>query len=225
MQTITAIKADIGSIGGHTEPSTEMLEVAREGLAKAKKKGLITGLDVTHTGDDICLLMVHKEGSDAPEIHELAWSIFLEATEVDKSQGLYGAGQDLLKDAPSGNVRGAGPGAAEITFDTAADERPAEPFLIFTADKCGPGIWHPRKRRYQLLRRDNGGSDCVCGRLTTLATYSRPRKVRREPGALGGGAGCLGEGTGLRRSWAGRLAIPGSPVSKTGSSWTISTKR
>ncbi|MFQ5922821.1 MAG: fructose 1,6-bisphosphatase, partial [Anaerolineales bacterium] len=142
MLTITAIKADIGSIGGHTEPSAEMLEVAREGLAKAKKKGLITGLDVTHTGDDICLLMVHKEGSDAPEIHELAWNIFQDATAVAKEQGLYGAGQDLLKDAPSGNVRGAGPGAAEITLDTTAKERPAEPFLIFTADKCGPGAFN-----------------------------------------------------------------------------------
>jgi len=38
---------------------------AREGLAKAEKKGLITGLDVTHTGDDLCLLVVHKKGSEA----------------------------------------------------------------------------------------------------------------------------------------------------------------
>jgi fructose 1,6-bisphosphate aldolase/phosphatase len=142
MLTITAIKADVGSIGGHTEPSFEMLEVAREGMAKAKKKGLITGLDVTHTGDDLCLLMVHEHGSDSPKIHDLTWDIFLEATDVAKSQGLYGAGQDLLKDAPSGNVRGAGPGVAEITFDPSANERPAEPFLIFTADKCGPGAFN-----------------------------------------------------------------------------------
>ena len=142
MLTITAIKADVGSIGGHTEPSMEMLEVAREGLAKSKKKGQITGYDVTHTGDDLCLLMVHEHGSDSPMIHEMTWSIFLEATEIAQSQGLYGAGQDLLKDAPSGNVRGAGPGAAEIAFDTTAKERSAEPFLIFTADKCGPGAFN-----------------------------------------------------------------------------------
>ena len=36
-----------------------MLEVAREGLAKSKNKGLITGNDVTHTGDDLCFLKVH----------------------------------------------------------------------------------------------------------------------------------------------------------------------
>ncbi|NIP59534.1 MAG: fructose 1,6-bisphosphatase, partial [Gemmatimonadetes bacterium] len=45
-------------------------------------------------------------------------------------------------DAPSGNVRGAGPGAAEITFDETDDDRPAEPFLVFTADKCGPGAFN-----------------------------------------------------------------------------------
>ncbi len=142
MLTISAIKADVGSIGGHTRPSGEMLEIAHEGLATAHKQGLITGFDVTHTGDDICLLMVHRNGSSAPEIHNLAWSIFLEATAVAKQQGLYGAGQDLLKDAPSGNVRGAGPGAAEISFDPEAKERPAEPFLVFTADKCGPGAFN-----------------------------------------------------------------------------------
>ena len=55
---------------------------------------------------------------------------------------MYGAGQDLLADAPSGNVRGAGPGVAEITFDPTAIDRPAEPFLVFTADKCGPGAFN-----------------------------------------------------------------------------------
>jgi fructose 1,6-bisphosphate aldolase/phosphatase len=31
---------------------------------------------------------------------------------------------------------------AEISFDPAAKERPAEPFLVFTADKCGPGAFN-----------------------------------------------------------------------------------
>ena len=46
MLTITAIKADVGSIGGHTEPWVEMLKVAREGLAKARKKGQISVYNV-----------------------------------------------------------------------------------------------------------------------------------------------------------------------------------
>ncbi len=142
MLTISAIKADVGSIGGHTQPSESMMAVARERLARAMEEGLLTGFDVTHTGDDLCLLMVHRHGNGAGPVHDLAWEVFLQATEVAREAGLYGAGQDLLKDAPSGNVRGAGPGAAEITFDPQAVERPAEPFLIFTADKCGPGAYN-----------------------------------------------------------------------------------
>jgi len=142
MLTITAIKADVGSIGGHTRPSKKMLKAARKTLAKAADAGTIIDFDVTHTGDDICLLMIHANGDGAAEIHNLAWSAFEAATAIAKKQALYGAGQDLLKDAPSGNVRGAGPGAAEITFDPDAKERPAEPFLIFTGDKCGPGAFN-----------------------------------------------------------------------------------
>jgi fructose 1,6-bisphosphate aldolase/phosphatase len=142
MLTLSAIKADVGSIGGHTRPSSSMVEVARSHLAREADAGRITDFDVTHTGDDICLLMVHRRGSGDPEIHNLAWRVFTAAARIAKQEGLYGAGQDLLKDAPSGNVRGAGPGAAEISFDPAAKERPAEPFLVFTADKCGPGAYN-----------------------------------------------------------------------------------
>ena len=142
MLTLSAIKADVGSIGGHTRPSQEMLDVARQRLAQAVDEGLLTDFDVTHTGDDICLLMVHRQGNNDPQIHQLAWDTLKAAADIAKEQGLYGAGQDLLKDAPSGNVRGAGPGAAEITFDENAPERPAEPFIVFTADKTGPGAFN-----------------------------------------------------------------------------------
>ncbi len=142
MLTISAIKADIGSIGGHTQPSERMMDVARTQLVEAVEQEVIIDFDVTHTGDDVCLLMIHAHNSGDPDIHNLAWRVFELATQVAKEDGLYGAGQDLLKDAPSGNVRGAGPGAAEISFDPAARERPAEPFLVFTADKCGPGVFN-----------------------------------------------------------------------------------
>lgn len=142
MLTLSAIKADVGSVGGHTRPSDRMLEVARTQLTQAVERGTIMDFDVTHTGDDICLLMVHPHGIGNAKIHDLAWEVFIAATEVAKEQGLYGAGQDLLKDAPAGNVRGAGPGVAEISFDPTAKERPAEPFLVFTADKCGPGAFN-----------------------------------------------------------------------------------
>ena len=37
MLTLSAIKADVGSIGGHTQPSTQMLEVSRAGLTEARE--------------------------------------------------------------------------------------------------------------------------------------------------------------------------------------------
>lgn len=142
MLTISAIKADVGGVGGHTRPSTRMVQAARDELRQALDRGLILDYDVTYTGDDICLLMVHRHGNDNADIHELAWSVFKSATAIAQDEGLYGAGQDLLKDAPSGNVRGAGPGAAEITYDETVKERRAESFMVFTADKCGPGAFN-----------------------------------------------------------------------------------
>jgi fructose 1,6-bisphosphate aldolase/phosphatase len=142
MLTISAIKADVGSIGGHTRPSQAMLQIAQERLQEARESQVITDFAISFTGDDLCLLMIHRKGNNNAEIHNLAWEIFRQAAGIARQQGLYGAGQDLLKDAPSGNVRGAGPGAAEITFDETAPERPAVPFLVFTADKCGPGAYN-----------------------------------------------------------------------------------
>jgi fructose 1,6-bisphosphate aldolase/phosphatase len=136
--TLSVIKADTGSVGGHNRPSDLMIAKAKERLAEGIGNTLLTDGRVTFTGDDIALLMVHTRGVDNSEVHKFAWDTFVETTKIAKSQGLYGAGQDLLKDAFSGNVRGMGPGSAEIEFE----ERQAEPFVVFAADKCGPGVFN-----------------------------------------------------------------------------------
>jgi fructose 1,6-bisphosphate aldolase/phosphatase len=51
---------------------------------------------------------------------------------------LYAAGQDLLVETFSGNVKGMGPGVAEMEIE----ERPSEPFIVFAADKTEPGAWN-----------------------------------------------------------------------------------
>jgi fructose 1,6-bisphosphate aldolase/phosphatase len=141
--TLSAIKADVGSVGGHTRPSDEMLEAVRGALAGAVARGLILDSFVAHTGDDILILMSHTRGEGDAELHRLAWDAFLEATGIARERGLYGAGQDLLADAPSGNLRGAGPGVAELSFEhTLEKPRPAESFMVFAADKCGPGAFN-----------------------------------------------------------------------------------
>ncbi|HXF81857.1 MAG TPA: fructose-1,6-bisphosphatase [bacterium] len=135
--TVSVIKADIGAIGGHTLPSAETLAVVRERVLRERGRLLIDAF-VCNTGDDIGIIMSHTRGRDDPDIHQLAWEAFLKATDTAKAQGLYGAGQDLLKEAFSGNVRGLGPGSAEIEFE----ERPSEALMVLLGDKCGPGAFN-----------------------------------------------------------------------------------
>ncbi len=135
--TVTVIKADIGAVGGHTLPSAETLAVVRDLVLRERGK-LLIDVYIGHTGDDIAMVMTHRHGTDNHDVHQLAWEAFLAATDRAKAQGLYGAGQDLLKEAFSGNVRGLGPGSAEIEFD----ERPSEALMILLGDKCGPGAFN-----------------------------------------------------------------------------------
>lgn len=133
--TLTCIKADIGSIGGHITPSQKTLDRIREYI---KHEGEVKDFFIGYTGDDISILITHQQGEGASDIHQLAWDAFNKGTEVAKEEGLYGAGQDLLSDAFSGNVKGLGPAVAELEFE----ERPNEPFLFFMADKTEPGAYN-----------------------------------------------------------------------------------
>lgn len=135
--TLSIIKADIGSIGGHIKPSQKLIE-AVENHIKQKGKGLVIDYYISHTGDDVAILSTHKRGVLDEKIHKLCWDAFITGTQVAKSQGLYGAGQDLLKESFSGNVKGMGPAVAEMEIE----ERPAEPFLMFAADKTDPGAYN-----------------------------------------------------------------------------------
>lgn len=135
--TLSIIKADIGSIGGHIRPSQQLLHTVRSHISQHGTKLLIDHY-ISSTGDDIAIVMTHTHGPGHEAVHKLAWDAFITGTEVAKGQGLYGAGQDLLKDAFSGNVRGMGPAVAEMEFE----ERPNEPFLFFAADKTDPGAFN-----------------------------------------------------------------------------------
>ncbi len=135
--TLSIIKADVGSIGGHVTPSKELIDTISRHVATGLD-GLLTDYTIGVTGDDIAILMTHDKGTANGEIHRLAWDAFKAGTETAQEQGLYGAGQDLLVDAFSGNVKGLGPAVAEMEID----ERPNEPFLMFMADKTEPGAYN-----------------------------------------------------------------------------------
>ncbi|OGD28568.1 MAG: fructose 1,6-bisphosphatase [Candidatus Aminicenantes bacterium RBG_13_63_10] len=134
--TLSILKADVGSVGGHICPSAELIESVRK-TVKEEGQGLLIDSFVSHTGDDVAILATHELGVGSEKVHKIAWNAFLAGTQTAKAQGLYGAGQDLLKDSFSGNVKGMGPAVAEMEFE----ERPNEPFLFFAADKTDPGAY------------------------------------------------------------------------------------
>jgi len=136
--TISVIKADVGSIAGHGLVHPAILEKCEEKLKKAKEEELLIDYHVTNCGDDTELIMTHKNGVENEEVHKLAWDAFLESTQVARDLKLYGAGQDLLSDTFSGNIKGMGPGVAEMEFK----ERPSDPVIIFACDKTEPGAFN-----------------------------------------------------------------------------------
>lgn len=136
--TISLIKADCGSWVGHGRVHPDLIETAKEFLQKAKDEHIIIDFFVTNCGDDLELIMTHQKFIENPEIHKLAFDTFMKCSEVAKSLKLYGAGQDLLKTAFSGNIKGMGPGVCEMAFE----ERKSEPIICFMADKTEPGAWN-----------------------------------------------------------------------------------
>jgi len=137
--TISLIKADVGSVGGHHIVHPEQIRVARSCLDDAKRNGVVVDYHVFNCGDDLELLMTHRQGENSRRIHGLAWETFKEVTDkVSKPLKLYGAGQDLLSDTFSGNVKGMGPGVAEMEIE----ERKSEPIVVFAADKTEPGAFN-----------------------------------------------------------------------------------
>jgi len=133
--TISLIKCDVGSLAGHHVVPKPLLNIAEKNLRTAKEEGLINSYYVFNVGDDLQLLMVHGKGEANPDIHKQAWDTFREAADKALELKLYGAGQDLLKTAFSGNVRGMGPGVAEMEIE----ERDSDPIVVLAADKTSAG--------------------------------------------------------------------------------------
>ena len=136
--TVSIIKADVGGWPGHATMHPKLVETAEGILSKAVESSTIKDFHVSHCGDDLELIMSHTKGDNNKHVHELAWNVFTAATKEAKILKLYGAGQDMLSDAFSGNVRGMGPGVAEMTFS----ERKAEPIVTFLMDKTEPGAFN-----------------------------------------------------------------------------------
>ena len=68
--TLSVIKADIGSIGGHIRPSAELFNRVREQVISAGS-GLLIDHYLSYTGDDIAILMTHEKGVGDGAVHVL----------------------------------------------------------------------------------------------------------------------------------------------------------
>jgi fructose 1,6-bisphosphate aldolase/phosphatase len=136
--TISIIKCDVGSLAGHHVVAKPVMDVGKRHLKRAQEKGVINSYYVFNAGDDLELLMVHEKGEDNPKIHQTAFDAFMDASKKATSLKLYGAGQDLLKTAFSGNIRGMGPGCAEMEIE----ERASDPIVILAADKASSSAFN-----------------------------------------------------------------------------------
>ena len=94
------------------------------------EKKIINDFHISNAGDDLELIMTHHKGEGAEDVHKLAWDTFMKGTELAREKKIYAAGQDILADTFSGNVKGMGPGSAEMVIE----ERRSEPIAIFMAD-------------------------------------------------------------------------------------------
>jgi fructose 1,6-bisphosphate aldolase/phosphatase len=96
-ETLSDIKADAGGKVGHTVPTTLFQGVARASLEQAREGGLIQDFQVFAVGDDMHLLMSHRHGVDANDIHLLAFRTFWRMVWVTEVIGYkpYGLAQDL----------------------------------------------------------------------------------------------------------------------------------
>ncbi|MDR1819569.1 MAG: fructose-1,6-bisphosphatase [Methanobrevibacter sp.] len=136
--TISVIKADVGSISGHGVAHPELIQICKDTLKEATSNGLLEDYYVTRCGDDIDMIMTHRNGEENEEVHKTAFNAFMKATERARELKLYGAGQDLLSDTFSGNIKGMGPGVAEMEFK----ERPSDPVIVYCCDKTEPGAFN-----------------------------------------------------------------------------------
>ncbi|MEE9614178.1 MAG: fructose 1,6-bisphosphatase [Thermodesulfobacteriota bacterium] len=138
MLTLSMVKADVGGMVGHTSVHPDLFDTARERLGRAKKQGALTDFHLLRCGDDMGILLAHREGEESGEIHELAWNTLVACGRVAKGLKLHDAGEDLIGEEFHGSLTGMGPAVAEIEFT----ERKSEPVIVYMTDKAASGAWN-----------------------------------------------------------------------------------
>jgi fructose 1,6-bisphosphate aldolase/phosphatase len=156
---IKATKADVGGVGGHVVAAEEVKSViAKFVLENNAFNGapIFTSLVVTHTGDDVAVTGIMAESVDMPVVDQLMWDALQEGASKAAELGLYGPGQDLVADAFTGNLRGAGPATVALPLPLRKDN-PSQTVLVSFADKTEPMAFNYYATGAYLLPRFNTG--------------------------------------------------------------------
>src|SRR2546421_2915710 len=156
---IKATKADVGGVGGHVVAADEVKSVmAKFVLDNNGYRGepIFTSFIVTHTGDDVAVTGIMSEATPMSVVDELMWDALQEAASKAAELGLYGPGQDLVADAFTGNLRGAGPATVALPFPVRKDN-PSQTVLVSFADKTEPMAFNHYATGAYMLPRFNTG--------------------------------------------------------------------
>jgi fructose 1,6-bisphosphate aldolase/phosphatase len=164
---IKATKADVGGVGGHVVAADEVKSViAKFVLDNNGYRGepIFTSLMVTHTGDDCAVTGIMAESVDMSVVDELMWDALQEGAAKAAELGLYGPGQDLVADAFTGNLRGAGPATVALPFPVRKDN-PSQTVLVSYADKTEPMAFNHFATGAYMLPRFNSGLIIASSRM------------------------------------------------------------
>lgn len=156
---VKATKCDVGGVGGHVVAADEVKSViAKFVLENNGYQGepIFTSLIVTHTGDDVGVTGITSEKIDMSVIDELLWDALHEGSAKAAELGLYGPGQDLVADAFTGNLRGAGPATVVLPLPVRKDNA-SQTVLLSFADKTEPMAFNYFATGAYMLPRFNTG--------------------------------------------------------------------
>ena len=156
---IKATKADVGGVGGHVVAADEVKSVIAKFVLDNNVQGgkpMFSSLIVTHTGDDVAVTGILDESADMSVMDELMWDALQEGASKAAELGLYGPGQDLVADAFTGNLRGAGPATVTLPFPLRKDNA-SQTVLLSFCDKTEPMAFNYYATGAYLLPRFNTG--------------------------------------------------------------------
>ncbi len=156
---IKATKADVGGVGGHVVASNEVKSIIAKYVLDntwCGREAIFTSLMVTHTGDDVAVTGIMAGSVDMSVVDQLMWDALQEGARKAAELGLYGPGQDLVADAFTGNLRGAGPATVALPLPVRKDNA-SQTVLVSFADKTEPMAFNYYATGAYLLPRFNTG--------------------------------------------------------------------